>query len=343
MKIGLLTVPYHDRPLPELLPALAELGVEAIELGTGNYPGDRHCPLDELLDNRPAQDALLASLEQHGLIVSALSQHGNPLHPQPRVATAAHATWRATVALAEQLGVAVVNAFSGCPGDGDGARVPNWVTCAWPPEFLELLDWQWREHVIPYWREEADFAARHGVRVAIEMHPGFVVYNPAGLLRLRAAAGDNLGANFDPSHLFWQGIDPSEAIRLLAQEEAIFHVHAKDTELHAAAIRRNGVLDLEALDTVEERAWAFRTLGLGHDRHAWAEIVAALGAAGYDHVLSIEHEDERLDTDAALRRSVQLLRELLDDVSSTTDRHSADGLASSAAVADHPLLEGGTP
>jgi sugar phosphate isomerase/epimerase len=343
MRVGLLTAPYHDRPLRELLPELAELGVEAVELGTGNHPGDGHCSLDELLDNPSEQAALLAVLEEHGMIISALSQHGNPLHPRRRIAAAAHATWRGTVSLAAQLGVPVVNAFSGCPGDSDSARFPNWVTCAWPPEFLELLDWQWREKVVPYWQREAQIATTCGVRIAIEMHPGFVVYNPASLLRLRAAAGDTIGVNFDPSHLFWQGIDPAEAIGVLAAHDVLFHVHAKDTELHEAAIRRNGVLDLEPLEHVEQRSWSFRTLGLGHDPHAWAEIMIALRSAGYDYVVSVEHEDERLDTNAAIRSSVRLLREILDDLSSTPDARSADGFARSTATAERPLLEGGTP
>jgi sugar phosphate isomerase/epimerase len=324
MRLGLLTAPYGERPLADVLPELAQLGVEAIELGTGNHPGDHHASLDALLDDAGTQRELLDLVDAHGMTISALSQHGNPLHPRRDVATAAHATWRKTVQLAAQLGVPVVNAFSGCPGDSDGAAYPNWVTCAWPPEFLELLEWQWREKVVPYWRGEAEFAARHGVRIAIEMHGGFVVYNPPTLLRLRLAAGDNIGANFDPSHLFWQGIDPVEAIALLAGEGAIFHVHAKDTELHPAAIARKGVLDLEPLADVAHRSWSFRTLGLGHDEKTWREIVGALRAAGYDYVVSIEHEDERLETSAAVRRSIRLLQDIL-----------------TAAGDEHLLLEGG--
>ena len=311
MKVGILTAAYHDQALPEILPGLAEIGVEAIELGTGNYPGDDHCPLDEFLDNPTAQEALLTLIEQNGMTISALSQQGNPLHPRRAIAADAHTTWRKTVHLAEQLEVAVVNAFSGCPGDRDSSRHPNWVTCAWPLEYLELLEWQWSEKVVPYWASEALFAAKHGVRIGVEMHPGFVVYNPASLLRLRRAAGESLGANFDPSHLFWQGVDPVEAIALLAGEGAIFHVHAKDTELHTSTIRQKGVLDLEPLENTDARSWSFRTLGLGHDEETWREIIAALRAAGYDDVVSIEHEDERLETDDAVRRSVRLLKDVL--------------------------------
>ena len=193
MRLGIFTVPYRERPLETLLPELAALGIEAIELGTGNYPGDDHCPLDTLLDDPRAQAALLELVEDNGMTISALSQQGNPLHPRREVASSAHEIWRKTVRLASQLGVPVVNAFSGCPGDSGGSVHPNWVICAWPPEFLDLLAWQWNEIVSPYWVEEARFAASLGIDVAIEMHPGFVVYNPTTMLELRARAGENIG------------------------------------------------------------------------------------------------------------------------------------------------------
>ncbi len=314
MKLGLFTAPYASRPLESFLPDIQALGVEAIEVGTGNYPGNDHCNPDRLLDNPPAQRALLDLVERHGMFISALSQQGNPLHPRREIAQGAHETWRKTVRLAEQLGVGVVNAFSGCPGDSPRATHPNWVTCAWPAEFIELLEWQWNEIVVPYWTDEAHIAAEHGVKVAIEMHPGFVVYNPTTLLELRHRVGEAVGVNFDPSHLFWQGIDPVEAIRVLADEGAIFHVHAKDTELNDSIIRVKGILDTEPLERVDRRSWSFRTLGLGHDEQTWQDIVTALVDAGYDYVLSVEHEDELIDTRQAIGRSIRLLRGVVDRV-----------------------------
>src|SRR5712691_1062160 len=156
---------------------------------------------------------------------------------------------------------------------------------------LEILDWQWSERVIPYWTEEAKRARKHGVHIGFEMHPGFVVYNPETLLRLRSACGPHIGANFDPSHLFWQGIDAVEAIKMLGPEQAIFHVHAKDTYIDPANTRRNGVLDLKHYGRVLERSWVFRTVGYGQGEKIWRDIVSALRMVDYDHVLSIEHED----------------------------------------------------
>jgi sugar phosphate isomerase/epimerase len=244
--------------------------------------------------------------------ISGLSQHGNPLHPNESLARGFHATWRRTLELAEALEVDTVLAFSGCPGDGPDASYPNWVTCAWPDDYLELLEWQWSEQVIPYWQRELEVAGAHGVRVAVEPHAGFVVYNPDTALRLRAATGPALGVNYDPSHLFWQGIDPVGAIEQLGREGAIFHVHAKDTLLDPELVRRRGVLETAPFSESERRAWNFSTVGDGHDAATWRAIVAALRSVGYDGAVSLEHEDPLLGADEGVARGVAFLREVLD-------------------------------
>jgi sugar phosphate isomerase/epimerase len=311
VKLGVLTVLYHDLPLDQALDKVGAMGVGAVELGTGNYPGNRHCNPDELLSDKDKARALKRAVEERGLTISALSQHGNPLHPDPGTARRAHDTWRKTLQLAELLEVPVVNAFSGCPGDFDGARHPNWVTCSWPDDYLEVLDWQWNEKVIPYWSEEARRASAHGVSIAFEMHPGFVVYNPESLLRLRNEVGPQIGANFDPSHLFWQGIDAVEAIRALGHAEAIFHVHAKDTHIEPVNVRLNGVLDTKSYSRLVERSWSFRTVGYGHPEKVWRDIVSALRLVDYDYVVSIEHEDALASIDEGLGKAVDLLRRIL--------------------------------
>ena len=317
MKLGVMTVLYQDLPLEEALDKVAAMGVEAVELGTGNYPGSHHCNPDELLGAPDTAQALRRQIEKRGLMISALSAHGNPLHPDEETASAAHQTWRKTVKLAALLEVPVVIGFSGCPGDHPGASKPNWVTCAWPTDFLEVLEWQWSEQVIPYWVEEAAFAEQHGVRVALEMHPGFVVYNPETLLRLRGAAGAAIGANFDPSHLFWQGIDAVEAIKALGRERAIFHVHAKDTYIDPANARVNGVLDTKDYGRIAERSWIFRTVGYGQNDKVWRDIMSALRTVDYDYVMSIEHEDALLSIDEGLSKAIQFLNGLLFKVERT--------------------------
>lgn len=311
MKLGVITVLYQDLPIEEALDRAAELGLGAVELGTGNYPGNAHCDPQVLLSEPVAAKRLKRAIADRGLIISALSQHGNPVHPDPDMAQESHEVWRSTLQVAELLEVPVVNAFAGCPGDHEGARWPNWVTCAWPPEFLEVLDWQWNQKVIPYWLDEVDQARQHGVKIAFEPHPGTVIHNPRGVLRLREACGDVVGANLDPSHLFWQGIDPIEAIAALGEAGAIFHVHAKDLALEGANMRRNGVLETLPYKQVRERSWNFRTCGYGHGESVWRAIVSELRKYGYDYVLSIEHEDPLMSPEEGIAKAVELLSKAL--------------------------------
>jgi sugar phosphate isomerase/epimerase len=179
------------------------------------------------------------------------------------------------------------------------------VTTPWPPEFLDILEWQWEQKAIPYWTDAARFASDHGVKVALEPHPGFLVYNPETALRLRAEAGPSIGVNFDPSHMYWQGIDVPSAIAALG--DSIFHVHAKDVAFNARNVAVNGVLDTKSYRRMSERSWLFRSVGWGHDEIEWKRLVSALRLAGYDHVLSIEHEDALASTDEGLRAAVDLL------------------------------------
>jgi sugar phosphate isomerase/epimerase len=309
VKLGVFDPVFGSMALEPMLDRCVELGLDAVEIGTGNYPGDARCRPSLLLADPSARDRFAAAFEQRSLAISALSCHGNPIHPNAERAAHDDAVYRDTVRLASELGLDRVNLFSGCPGDGPGAAQPNWVTCAWPPEFGEVLAWQWDEVVLPYWTEAAGFARDHGVRLGFEMHPGMVVYNPRTLMRLRGEAGDVVGANLDPSHLFWQGIDPIEAIRALGP--AIHHVHAKDTALDARNIAVNGVLDVESYRNVGERAWIFRSVGDGHDLLFWKRFVSALRVAGYDHVLSIEHEDSLASVAEGLDRAIATLRAAL--------------------------------
>lgn len=310
MKLGLFTVLFQQEPLEVALDKAQALGIEAVELGTGGYPGKAHCDPDAL-KTQESIDALLSAVESRGLTISALSVHGNPLHPDETLAASFHEDWRKTLPLAEKLGVEVVNVLSGCPGDQPGAKYPNWVTCPWPPDYLEVLEWQWREVALPYWREEVKHAQKHGVKVAVEMHPGFVVYNPETLLKLRGDVGDTLGCNFDPSHLFWLGVDPAEAVHVLGRAGALFHMHAKDTFLDRRNIRVNGVLDPKHYGAIGERSWTFRTAGYGQSEKTWRDLVSALRTVGYDGVVSIEHEDALLSVGEGLDKATRFLKRIL--------------------------------
>ncbi|MCL6505609.1 MAG: sugar phosphate isomerase/epimerase [Bryobacteraceae bacterium] len=297
-----------DLPLQQVIQKLKGLGVDTIELGTGNYPGDAHCKLS-MLDNENELKEFKKMLDDNGITVSALSCHGEPLHPDPAVSGKAQEISRKTILLAEKLGVPVVIDFSGCPGDSDHAKYPNWVVSPWPPHYQELLAWQWEKKVAPYWTERAKFAADHGVKIAIEMHPGYVVYSPETLLKLRSIAGNNIGCNFDPSHMFWQGIDPCAAVRILG--DAVFHVHAKDTQIYPVNLPKSGVLDMKRYTDERNRAWIFRTCGWGHGADFWREFVSTLRMVGYDYVLSIEHEDSLMAPEEGLTKAINFLKDIV--------------------------------
>ena len=308
MRLGVFTPLLAQLPLEKVLEKLVALGVHTVELGTGNYPGDAHCKLS-MLDNPSELKAFQETLKRFDVSISALSCHGNPLHPDKAVGGEHAEVNRKTILLAEKLGVNTVVDFSGCPGGSPTAQEPNWVTCPWPPEYGKILEWQWDKVVTPYWTERAKFAADHGVKIAIEMHPGFVVYSPETMLRLRSIAGPAIGCNYDPSHMFWQTIDPIAAIRVLG--DCIFHVHAKDTQMYPTNLPRTGVLDTKPYTDEAHRGWIFRTCGYGHGAEWWKEFVSTLRMFGYDGVLSVEHEDSLLSPEEGLTRAVRFLDEIV--------------------------------
>jgi sugar phosphate isomerase/epimerase len=311
MKLGVMMALLSQKPLEEALDYVAEAGLEMVEFTTGGYGGKPHCDPDILLNNDTALKNFQKALQDRNLGISSLSCHGNPVHPQSKIAEKDDKTFRQTVLLAEKIGIDVVNCFSGCPGDSEGSKYPNWVTCPWPPDFLDILEWQWNEKVIPYWKNAAPFAKEHGVNLGFEMHPGFVVYNPETLLKLRDACGDNIGANFDPSHLFWQGIDPIAAIKKLGKVGAIYHTHAKDTRVDEMNVSVNGVLDTKHYGDELNRAWIFRTVGYGHDESFWKDFVSVLRTVGYDGTISIEHEDSLMSVNEGFKKAVAFLKDLI--------------------------------
>ena len=310
MKLGVLTVLFGDRPLGEVCAYLKGLGVETVEIGCGGFPGKAHCDPAKLLADDKALNRFLADIRDHGLEISALSCHGNMVHPNPETAAAYIADFKNAVLLAEKIGIDTVVTFSGCPGDCPESSYPNWVTCPWPEDFLAILDYQWNEVLIPFWKEMAAYCRSHGVkRIAFEMHPGFCVYNPETLLKLRNAVGEEIGANFDPSHLIWQGMDPVAAIRAL--RGAIYHFHAKDTKIDRYNAARNGVLDTKHYGDEANRAWIFRSVGYGMNEQAWREMMSELVLAGYDRSVSIEHEDSLMAPEEGLEKAIELLKRVL--------------------------------
>ena len=312
MKLGTLTVALGDMPFNEACEFLAENGVQMVEIGCGGFPGKGHCDAKELLQDEQKRVEFQNILKKNNLEISALSSHGNMVHPDKAIAKSFDDDLTDAILLAEKLGVPVVNTFSGCPGGSKEDKTPNWVTCPWPEDFSEILEYQWNEVLIPYWKEKVAFAREHGVtKIALELHPGFSVYNTRTLLKLREAVGPEIGANFDPSHLIWQGMDPCTCIRELGKAGALFHFHAKDTKIDQANTALNGVLDTTHYGNELERSWSFRTIGYGNGEEYWKAIVSELRMAGYDYAISIEHEDGLMTSREGLLKAIALLKNVL--------------------------------
>jgi sugar phosphate isomerase/epimerase len=308
--IGVFDPVYGKLSLDEMLETMKSLGLEAVEIGTGNYPTNPHCPIDEMLEDKAKAKAWKKKFEDQGIQVATLSCHGNPVHPDAAHAAKDAETFKKTVRLAEILDVKVIVGFSGTPGGTPQDTQPNWITYRWPPEYGQMLDWQWKEKLIPYWKDAAKFARSHGVkRLAFEMHPNFCVYNPRTLMRLREAVGEEIGANCDLSHLFWQGCDPVEVIHFLGKHNAIFHAHMKDTVLFPDNVSKYGVLNFasEKADLADASA-TFRAVGYGHSASLWKAVVKAYMDVGYEGMLSIENEDPILPGPLGVERAAWVLK-----------------------------------
>ncbi|MBP1969347.1 sugar phosphate isomerase/epimerase [Virgibacillus natechei] len=308
MKLGVFTVLFAEKTFEEMLDYVKNAGLEAVEIGTGGNPGNAHCNLDELLESEDKRKEYMEKIESRGLTISAFSCHDNPISPDKAHAKEAHDTFVKTVRLAALMNVSVVNTFSGVPGSNDDSKYPNWPVTPWPTEYSDILKWQWEEKLIPYWKEAGQFAKDHGVKIGIEPHAGFLVHTPYTMLKLREATNDAVGANLDPSHLWWQGIDPVAAIKILGKENAIHHFHAKDTYIDQDNVNMYGLTDMQPYAAVQSRAWTFRSVGYGHSSQEWSNIISALRTYGYDYVVSIEHEDPIMSVDEGFNQAVRNLK-----------------------------------
>lgn len=307
VRVGLITDSVGHLPFEEALDLAHDLGLDSVEVATGNWSASPHADLPALVSSAEARSDFSEKISTRGLTLSALCANGNQLHPVD--GTRQHEVVQDTIRLASDLAVSTVVVMSGLPG-ARGDSTPNWVTTSWPPENLAVLDYQWTEVAIPYWRELAAFARDQGVRLAVEACGGQLVHNVSTLLRLIDAVGDDVvGANLDPSHLMWMGADIPTVIRSLGS--AIYHVHAKDVRVETPHAARDGLLDTLPVDRARDRAWNYVTLGLGHPRGAtfWADFVYTLRSVGYDGTLNIEHEDTLLNSVEGVGRAAALLKQ----------------------------------
>jgi sugar phosphate isomerase/epimerase len=298
-----------DRPWESVLDAATRHGIRLIEAcGGGHIPKVHYDPV-RLASDDAAFEKFRGTLEERGQKICAFSCHGNPLHPNQAIADAAHGDFVATCKIAQRCGVESVCVLAGTPGGGPSDQTPNWIINSAFVMFKEAYRWQWEERVIPYWQKAAGIAQQYGVKVCVEPHTGDVVYNTQTFLRLREAVGPVIGMNLDPSHLWWQGIDPVVLVETIGT--AIYSCHVKDVLIDARLVARDGVASSADYDDWKKRSWSYRTIGYGHSESFWREFVIALRRVGYEGCLSIECEEPYLTVDESLAKSVQLLRHVV--------------------------------
>lgn len=311
MKLGVFTPLFNQLSFEEMIDAVSKKGIQMVELGTGGNPGAAHVDVDKLLVSSDARKEYLAKLADKGLGISAFSCHNNPISPIAKEAQESDETLRKTIKLASLMNVPVVNGFSGIAAGNATDTQVNWPVLPWPTEYDDNYNYQWDQKLIPYWKGINTEAEAAGVKIGIELHGGFLAHTPYTMLKLREATGKAIGCNLDPSHLWWQGIDPVAAIKILGKENAIHHFHAKDTYLDQDNINMYGLTDMQPYGNVQTRAWTFRSVGCGHDLKEWSDMVSTLRLYGYDYVMSIEHEDPIMSVDEGLTRAVTNLKSIM--------------------------------
>lgn len=305
MQLGVVSWVWQSEPIEAAVAAAQRLGLHHMEVGSAGYFGKVHCDPERLLDDDKAFDGFRALFDSHEVSISALAVHGEPLHPDPSISVPYDRELRATIEVARRLGVDRITLISGLPGASPTALEPNWILYAFPPRNLKTIEWQWTERLIPYWRERARIAEDAGVRLAFEIHPADMCHQPSRLMRLREEIGPVIGANLDPSHLIWQGMDIPSVVHYLG--DAIYNVHAKESQVNERVARIDGVLETRGWDRDQERGWNFRTAGYSKSLTWWREFITALRAVGYDGVLAYEHEDPLLDAIEGLEKGIAFL------------------------------------
>jgi sugar phosphate isomerase/epimerase len=311
MRLGAYTACLHDKPLKEALAILAGLGLDSAEINSGGFLPPVHLPVEDLRSSATARSEYLALFDAAGVALTALNCNGNPLDPGPEGARQARDIYT-SIELAALLGVRRVVTMSGAPGAEPSSTLPAWNPVPWHSAFLRIRDYQWNDVAVPFWKKVQSFAADHDVKVCLEMHPGNVVFNPRTLERLATETGaTHVGAELDPSHLFWQGIDPTEAVRSLGG--LVYNAAAKDTRVNPLS-KVNGNLDDDFSWVAKDdprwlslggdhslsgwparSSWDFVAVGRGHDLGWWAGFLRALHDVDPGMAVNIEHEDQELD------------------------------------------------
>jgi len=306
MRLGVVLEAFVDRTLADTLELLSATApdVTALEVGVGGFAPVPHCDVERLLRDDAARRAWLQTIEEPGFTVAGLNVSGNPLDPDPAIAERHDTDLHNAVLLAAALGVDRVVAMAGCPPGAEGDRTPHFDGGGWLPYLAGVGERQWQDFVLPYWTELGEFARREypELLLCLELHPGTFAHNTETFERL-ATVSDNIAANLDPSHLFWQRMDP---IRVAETLSRIGHAHAKDVVFNDDELARNGLLDPRWRPTDAAAPWTFATVGRGHETEWWRSFVRTIASRGVE-TIAIEHEDPTMPAERGIVEAAGVL------------------------------------
>lgn len=309
MELALCTDVLGDLSYTEMLDTVKDYGINAVEMTSGGWSPCPHVDTDKLLEDDEARKKFVYELEKRDMEITALNCSGNPLAPGKLGEKHSETAYK-TVELANKLGVDKIVMMSGLPGGSPEDKTPNWITStvSWPDYMPEVLDYQWNEVAIPWWKKFVEFSKNHGVeKIALEAFPSQLVYNVETLLKLRKAVGGVVGMNLDPSHLIIMGADPIASIRPLAEAGALYHVHGKDARIEKGLSDINGLIDTRPVEDTINRNWNYVAIGSGMDLQWWKEFFSVLRMNGYNDYISLEMEDLTMSVEAGLKTSIDAL------------------------------------
>ncbi|MBS0969429.1 MULTISPECIES: sugar phosphate isomerase/epimerase family protein [Yersiniaceae] len=308
MKLAICTDVLANLSFPDMLDKVKSYGITGVEMTAGGWSPCPHVKTEELLASPEKLTAFRQELQTRGMNIVALNCSGNPLAPGELGEKHTLSSYK-TVELAGKLGVKKIVMMSGLPGGGPGDSVPNWITStvSWPDYMPGVIDYQWHEVAIPWWKAFTQHARQHGVeQIALEAFPSQLVYNAGTLLRLRNSVDEMIGMNLDPSHLIVMGADPIAAARKL--EGAVYHVHGKDARIERGLAEIDGLLEYQPVTNTKTRTWNYVAVGCGQDLQWWKEFFSVLRMTGYDGDVSLEMEDLTMSVEAGLQTSIDALK-----------------------------------
>jgi len=313
LRIGVVTEPFTKWPLSRFMDWLTSEAPEVTELevGVGGYALPGHCDMDLLLRDAAARKEWLGHVTARGLEVGALNVSGNPLHPDPQIASRHGADLKNAVRLAAEFGVDRIVAMAGCPAGAGGDITPHFAGGGWLSYLEGITERQWTDHVIPYWTAMAEFARREhpDLLICLELHPGAVAYNVESFERL-SGLGRSIAANLDPSHFFWMQMDPIAVVDRLRSR--VGYAHAKDVVFSPANLALNGLLDRRWPNPPDQMPWNFAVVGKGHDESWWRRLTEGVIANGSATTIAIEHEDPFVSPEQGIKDAASLLARVLD-------------------------------